>query len=131
MVRRVFQLVRDKAGALTEYSTYRSLWYNSYEQLAAKSHQTPIVLVLATDWLGAVDVLDHYMEELSEQYKGKISFFRQNVERTPSIYQQIGIRELPTTILLKDGKLEEHFSGMISKVQIENKLMNLLAGSLP
>ena len=83
-----------------------------------------------TDCLGAGDVLDLYMEELSKQYKGKICFFRQDVERNPFIYQQIGIRELPTTILFKDGKLEGHFSGMISKVQIEYKLLNLLASSI-
>ena len=109
-----------------DYS-YRNLQHDDFQQLIAESHQHPIVLVLVTEWLGAVDIIDMYIEDLALHFQHQIQFYRQDVEQNMNIYREIGIRQLPTTLFLKNGELVDYFSGMLNKTKIQQRLTNLIA----
>lgn len=105
---------------------YRHLNDDTIEKLITDSFDRPIVLLLITEWLGAADVMDVYMEELAVQFGQQIRFYRQDVEKYTGIYQNLGIKQLPATIFLQNGEIVNYFSGMISKAMIIEKLQTLL-----
>ena len=121
-----FIAYRENYLSLKTKSLYRHLNDDTIEKLITDSFDRPIVLLLITEWLGAADVMDVYMEELAVQFGQQIRFYRQDVEKYTGIYQNLGIKQLPATIFLQNGEIVNYFSGMISKAMFIEKLQTLL-----
>lgn len=65
-------------------------------------------------------------EELDRAYGAEARFFSVNVETDSALKEEFGIRELPTIIFFRNGKIVDHVSGMIAKNALIEKLENNL-----
>ena len=66
------------------------------------------------------------IDELAEQFEGRVKIGKYNVEDSSDISTEFGIRNIPTILFFKDGKLVDKNVGSISKSNLEEKINALL-----
>ncbi len=66
------------------------------------------------DWCGPCRVMIPILEDIEKQYAGKVTVKRVNVEEDPSA-QQYNIFNIPTFVILKDGKEIDRKLGAMPK----------------
>jgi thioredoxin 1 len=59
------------------------------------------------------------MEELSNDYEGKVKFTKLNVDDNPNTATTYGIRGIPTVIFYKNGEVVDQVIGAVPKSELE------------
>ena len=82
-----------------------------------------IVLIdFFAEWCMPCLMVAPVIEELSEKFKGKIKFGKVDIDSNREIAKKLDINSIPNLVLFKEGKPVEHFVGMISSEELEEKL---------
>lgn len=87
----------------------------------------PIVVDFWAQWCGPCLALAPVIEELSKEYEGKAIVGKLDVDNNPGISSQYGIRNIPTILFFKDGKLVDKQVGAVPKNHLVKKLEAQLA----
>lgn len=66
------------------------------------------------------------IEELAKEYDGKIAVGKCDVEEADDVAAEFGIRNIPTILFFKDGKVVDKLVGAANKSKIEDKFKALL-----
>ncbi|MFH1034980.1 MAG: thioredoxin [Pseudomonadota bacterium] len=98
---------------------------DSFDAEVLKS-ETPVLVDFWASWCGPCRAIAPVVEELSEQYAGKIKVAKLNVDESPKTPGQYGIRAIPTLIMFKGGQVADQITGAVSKSHIEQALQKLL-----
>lgn len=96
---------------------------NYKEVLASKE---PVVIDFWAEWCGPCRMVGPIVEELAKEYEGRIVVGKCDVEENDELAAQYGVRNIPTIIFLKDGKLVDKQVGATSKDALDAKFKNLL-----
>ena len=59
------------------------------------------------------------LDEIAEEYRGRLQVVKVNVEQEPQIARQYGVRSQPTLMLFKHGSVEAQKIGVMSKSQLK------------
>jgi thioredoxin 1 len=78
-------------------------------------------------WCGPCKMVGPIVEELADEYKGKIKVAKMDVDQNRATPGKFGIRNIPTLILFKDGEVRHTIVGAQPKNHIEEELKKLLA----
>lgn len=65
--------------------------------------------------------------QLAEEYDGKVTIAKCDVEEAEDIAMRFGIRNIPTLLFFKEGKNIGKLVGAVSKDKIKQQLDGLLA----
>jgi thioredoxin 1 len=84
------------------------------------------VLKITTYWSGASHIVAPIIEELAEQFKGKIEFFVLDYDREKNISGHFQVSTLPTILFFRQGKLVDQLSGIFPKNILHEKLQSIL-----
>lgn len=95
--------------------------FNSY-----KNGAKPLVVDLWATWCGPCRALAPTIAELAQDYDGKIVVGKCDVEENNDIAMEFGVRNIPTILFFKDGKLVDKFVGAASKSKLDEKFKALL-----
>lgn len=98
---------------------------SSFEEKVLKS-KTPVFLDLFAVWCGPCKLAEPVLEELSQEYKDKVTVAKLDVDQNPQTTQKLGVMSIPTTILFKDGKevgRQVGFSGKNSYLELIGKAL--------
>jgi len=87
-----------------------------------KSKYSLLVVDFWAAWCGPCKIVSPIIEQLAEQYAGKIVFSKVNVDENPYISQRFGIQSIPTLMILKEGEVIDVMVGALPKGQIENRI---------
>jgi thioredoxin 1 len=87
-----------------------------------KSKYSLLVVDFWAAWCGPCKMVSPIIEQLAEQYAGKIVFGKVNVDENPHISQRFGIQSIPTLMILKEGQVIDVTIGALPKGQIENRI---------
>ena len=96
-----------------------------FEEKVLKS-KMPVLVDFWAAWCMPCSKLTPIIEELSEEYKGKVKFGKVNVDECPSMSQKYGIRSIPTLLIFKNGKVISQIIGVHPKRNIQKKLKEVL-----
>jgi thioredoxin 1 len=67
------------------------------------------------------------VEEIAEEYQGKIKVVKLNTDDNQNTAMQFGIRSIPTLGIFKDGQIVDAVTGAVPKQHLEEKIKPHLA----
>ena len=67
------------------------------------------------EWCGPCRRLAPAIDELANQFDGRATIAKMNVDENPSVPMRFMIRGIPTVLLFKNGNLEETVVGLAAK----------------
>ena len=86
----------------------------------------PVVIDFWAEWCIPSKKIAPNIDELAEQYEGRVKIGKYNVEESSDVATEFGIRSIPTILFFRDGKLVDKNVGSISKSNLEEKINALL-----
>ncbi|MCP1675570.1 putative thioredoxin [Natronocella acetinitrilica] len=91
------------------------------------SRQTPVLVDFWADWCEPCKQLMPVIERLAHEYDGRFVLAKVDCDQEQMLATQVGIRSLPTVILVKDGQIVGQFQGL----QPEGEIRKLLDAHVP
>ncbi|HYB04882.1 MAG TPA: thioredoxin [Nitrososphaerales archaeon] len=77
-------------------------------------------------WCPPCRMMAPIMQELSQQYAGKITFAKVDVDQNPVTSQQFGIMSIPTFLITDHGKVLDVLVGAMPKEAFEKEITKYL-----
>ncbi len=94
---------------------------SSFKQDVLES-DLPVLVDFWAEWCGPCHMLAPIVEQIAQDYQGRVKVGKLNVDENPQIAAQFGIRGIPTLLLFDKGKPVEQIIGAVPKAQIKTKL---------
>jgi thioredoxin 1 len=85
----------------------------------------PILVDFWAEWCGPCKMLSPVLDELAEEYTGKVRIGKVNIDEFQELAAQYGIRSIPTLLLFKQGQVAEQLVGLRSKRDLKSSFDRL------
>ncbi|MBQ2393064.1 MAG: thioredoxin [Alistipes sp.] len=96
----------------------------NFEQLLQS--ELPLVIDFWAEWCGPCRAISPIVEELAEEYAGKVNIGKCDIEENDDIVMKYAVRNVPTIVFVKDGQLVDRQVGSCKKADLEAKIAKLL-----
>lgn len=97
----------------------------NFDELVLKSDK-PVVVDFWAEWCGPCRMIAPIIEELSHEFTGKAVVVKCDVDSSPGVAAKFGIRNIPTVLFFKDGKVADKQVGAVPKNAFVAKLNALI-----
>lgn len=91
---------------------------SDFEEKVVKSDKLTIVDFWA-EWCAPCRMIAPSIEELANEYQGKINVGKLNVDENNQTATKYGIRSIPTVLFFKDGGILKQVVGVKSKAELK------------
>ena len=88
---------------------------------------TVVLVDFWAEWCGPCKMIAPIVEELAEEYDGKVKFTKLDVDSNPRSATNFGIRGIPTLLIFNDGKPIDQVVGAVPKSVLKQRLEEALA----
>ena len=86
----------------------------------------PLVVDFWATWCGPCRAIAPIIEELANEYDGKIVVGKCDVEENDDLAMEFGIRNIPTILFIKDGVVVDKHVGASTKSKLKEKFDKLV-----
>ena len=96
-----------------------------FDETVVKS-DVPVLVDFWAPWCGPCRAVGPILEDLAEQYAGKIKVVKVNVDENQQVAGSMGIRSIPTVVLYNGGAVVETMVGLRPKEQFVSLVEKVL-----
>lgn len=87
----------------------------------------PVLADFWAPWCGPCRMAAPVLEALSEEYAGRVTFGKLNIDENADAAIALGVMSIPTLVLFKDGKEVDRLIGMQGKPAFQSLIEKHLA----
>ncbi len=88
--------------------------------------ETPVLVDFWADWCAPCHAIAPALDELAEEYDGKVKFVKIDTEENFDTMSEYGVRGLPTLLIFKGGERVDQVTGAVAKAQVKQTLEKVL-----
>ncbi|MEO0407979.1 MAG: thioredoxin [Cyanobacteria bacterium P01_A01_bin.135] len=85
-------------------------------------NDVPVLVDFWAPWCGPCRMVAPVVDEIAEQYDGKVKVVKVNTDENPSVASTYGIRSIPTLMIFKGGQRVDMVVGAVPKTTLANTL---------
>jgi len=97
----------------------------NFEAIVLKA-ETPVLVDFWAPWCAPCRMVAPIVDELSEEYDGRVTFAKVNTDEQPAIAARYGIRSIPTLLIFKAGEPVGQVVGFRPKKELKKELDKVL-----
>jgi thioredoxin 1 len=97
----------------------------NFDEVVLKADK-PVIVDFWAEWCGPCRMIGPIIEEIGKEYEGKAIVVKCDVDNSPQVSARFGIRNIPTVLFFKEGKIADKQIGAVAKINFVNKLNALL-----
>jgi thioredoxin 1 len=98
----------------------------NFEDLVLKSEK-PVMVDFWAEWCGPCRIIAPMVEEISRDFEGRAEVLKCDIDENHQLAEKFGIRNIPTILYFKNGKVVDKQVGSGMKKALTEKLLPLLA----
>lgn len=91
-----------------------------------KNGKLPVLIDFWAEWCGPCKMISPIISQVAEEYDGKLTVAKCDVEECEDIAAEMGIRNIPTLLFFKDGQIIDRIVGAVNKTKIQEKIDDIL-----
>ncbi|MEE2792954.1 MAG: thioredoxin TrxA [Acidobacteriota bacterium] len=92
-----------------------------FDQTVLQSDK-PVLVDFWAEWCGPCRMIAPAVEGLADEYNGRVSVGKLNIDENPNTPMKYGVRSIPTLLLFKGGEVVESTVGVSGKDQLAELL---------
>ena len=82
----------------------------------------PVLVDFWAEWCGPCKQIGPALEDISEEFAGKLTVAKVNIDENPQIPQEYGISSIPALLVFKGGEVQERMVGLQPKSRLQEAL---------
>jgi thioredoxin 1 len=90
---------------------------STFEEQVLKS-DAPVMVDYWAEWCGPCKMIAPILDEIAEEYNGKLTIAKLNIDENQETPQKYAVRGIPTLMIFKDGEVAATKVGAVSKSQL-------------
>ncbi|MBM4170616.1 MAG: thioredoxin [Ignavibacteria bacterium] len=99
---------------------------DNFENEVLKSDQ-PVIVDFWAAWCGPCRMIAPIIEELSNEFDGKVKIGKLDVDDNQQTAIKYGVRSIPTVLFLQNGEVKDTIIGAVPKQMFTDKINKLLS----
>ena len=98
----------------------------TFDEEVVKS-ETPVLVDFWADWCAPCKMIAPTVDELADEFEGKVKFTKLDIDSNPRTATTYGIRGIPTLLIFSGGEPVKQVVGAVPKALLKKNLEEAIA----
>ncbi|GAB4312356.1 MAG: thioredoxin [Bacteroidales bacterium] len=98
----------------------------NFDEIVLQEKEKPVIVDFWAEWCGPCRMVGPIVQEIGQEYEGKVVVGKLDVDSNPGTSVKFGIRNIPTILFFKNGEVVDKQVGAVPKQVLVAKLEKLL-----